>query len=55
MSFSGINAPAYDLNALTAQISESVRNIKATSIQNPAFQPVGNQASEVPADRKSVV
>ena len=54
MSFSGINAPAYDLNALTAQISESVRNIKATSLQNPAFQPVGNQASEVPAQNFSL-
>lgn len=47
MALSGINATAYDLNALTAQISESVRNIKAAAVQSPAFQAPANQSSEI--------
>ena len=35
MALTGINATPYDLSALTAQISDSVRNIKAKAAVVP--------------------
>ena len=46
MALSGINAAAYDLTSLTAQISESVRHLRAESLQTSAFSSTTSQGTD---------